>query len=118
VSERPPRYSILDLPTADEETIRQAAKVLVEGFEDDWPDAWPTEEEALEEVQEALGKHRICRVALGEDGTVLGWIGGLPSYGSKVWELHRWLCAPICKAGESAARSSSTWRPASRSAAP
>jgi aminoglycoside 6'-N-acetyltransferase I len=94
VSEWPPRYSIRDLATAEEETIRQAAKVLVEGFEDDWPDAWPTEEEALEEVQEALGKDRICRVALGEDGTVLGWIGGLPSYGGKVWELHPLVVRP------------------------
>jgi aminoglycoside 6'-N-acetyltransferase I len=115
---RPPQYSILDLATADEETIRQAAKVLVEGFEDDWPDARRTEEEALEEVQEVLGKDRICRVALGEDGTVLGWIGGLPSYGSKVWELHPLVVRPDLQRRGIAARSSSTWRPASRSAAP
>jgi hypothetical protein len=34
VSERAPRFSILDL-AADEETIRQAANLLVEGFRDD-----------------------------------------------------------------------------------
>ncbi len=88
MSERAPRFSILDLAPDDEEIIRQAAKLLVEGFKDNWPDAWPAEEDALQEVQEALGEDRICRVALGEDGAVLGWIGGMPSYGGKVWELH------------------------------
>jgi aminoglycoside 6'-N-acetyltransferase I len=68
VSERQQRFSILDLDAADEETIRQAANLLVEGFRDDWPEAWPKEEEALEEVREALGEGRICRVALGEEG--------------------------------------------------
>jgi aminoglycoside 6'-N-acetyltransferase I len=94
VSERAPRYSILDLAAGDRETVRQAANLLVEGFRDDWPDAWPTEEDALQEVQEALVEGRICRVALGEDGTVLGWIGGIPSYEGKVWELHPLVVRP------------------------
>jgi aminoglycoside 6'-N-acetyltransferase I len=94
VSERPPRFSILDLDAADEETIRQAANLLVEGFRDGWPQAWPTEEQALEEVLEALGEGRICRAALGEDGTVLGWIGGIPAYDGKVWELHPLVVRP------------------------
>ena len=94
MSERPPRFSILDLDAADEETIRQAANLLVEGFKDDWPNAWPTEEEALQEVQEALGEGRICRAALGEDGMVLGWIGGIPGYDGKVWELHPLVVRP------------------------
>jgi aminoglycoside 6'-N-acetyltransferase I len=94
VSEREPRSSILDLATGDRETVRQAANLLVEGFEKNWPDAWPTEEEALQEVWEALGEDRICRVALGEDGAVLGWIGGIPSYGGKVWELHPLVVRP------------------------
>ena len=88
MSESAPRFSILDLDPGDEEAIRQAAKLLVDGFKDNWPGAWPTEEDALEEVREALSEGRICRVALGEDGTVLGWIGGIPSYEGKVWELH------------------------------
>jgi aminoglycoside 6'-N-acetyltransferase I len=94
VSERAPLFSILDLDAGDEEAIRQAANLLVEGFRDDWPEAWPTEEEALQEVREALGEGRICRVALGEDGTVLGWIGGIPSYEGKVWELHPLVVRP------------------------
>ena len=92
MSERAPRFSILDLD--GEEAIRQAADLLVQGFGDGWPDAWPTEEDALKEVREALGEDRICRVALGEDGTVLGWIGGIPSYEGKVWELHPLVVRP------------------------
>ncbi len=94
MSERAPRFSIVDLDADDEEAIGQAANLLVEGFKDDWPEAWPTEEEALQEVREALGEGRICRVALGEDGAVLGWIGGIPSYEGKVWELHPLVVRP------------------------
>jgi hypothetical protein len=46
VSEGAPRFSILDLTPDDEEAVGQAAKLLVEGFRDDWPEAWPREEEA------------------------------------------------------------------------
>jgi aminoglycoside 6'-N-acetyltransferase I len=90
VSESTPRFSILDLAAGDKEAARQAADLLVEGFRD----AWPTEEEALEEVREALGEDRICRVAVAEDGAVLGWIGGIPSYEGKVWELHPMVVRP------------------------
>jgi aminoglycoside 6'-N-acetyltransferase I len=92
VSETAPRFTILDL--GDEDTVRQAANLLVEGFKGNWPDAWPTEDDALEEVREALGEGRICRVAVDEDGVVLGWIGGIPSYEGKVWELHPLVVRP------------------------
>ena len=94
MSERAPRFSILDLAAGDEEAIRQAAKLLVEGFKDNSPDAWPTEEDALKEVREALEEGRICRIARGEDGAVLGWIGGIPSYEGRVWELHPLVVRP------------------------
>ena len=41
MSERTPRFSVADLDPGDEEDIRQAAELLVEGFRDDWPEAWP-----------------------------------------------------------------------------
>ena len=86
MSERTPRFTTLD--PGDEEAVRQAAGLLVEGFRDDWPEAWPDMDAALREVRESLGEGRICRVALDEDGAVLGWIGGIPSYDGNVWELH------------------------------
>jgi aminoglycoside 6'-N-acetyltransferase I len=85
---------IVDLEPGDEETVRRTAILLVEGFKDNWPDAWPEVDVALQEVRESFGEGRISRVAVGEDGAVLGWIGGIPSYGGKVWELHPLVVCP------------------------
>jgi aminoglycoside 6'-N-acetyltransferase I len=74
---------------ADQDTaIRQCAALLVDGFRDHWPDAWPELEEALREVREMLAPERLCRVAFAADGAAAGWIGGIPQYEGRVWELH------------------------------
>ena len=65
---------------------KAAARLLVESFRDHWPDAWPTLEDALEEVDECL-EIGPTRAAIGADGGLLGWIGIRPMY-SRVWELH------------------------------
>jgi aminoglycoside 6'-N-acetyltransferase I len=74
---------IQNLTSTDHTAIHQIALMLVEGFSEHWPDAWP----ALEEVHESFGEGRISRVAVEVDGSVLGWIGGQHFYDS-VWELH------------------------------
>jgi aminoglycoside 6'-N-acetyltransferase I len=79
---------IVDLVSTNESAIQQAAALLVEGFATNWPDAWPEMESALEEVRESLGTDRISRIAVDEEGTVLGWIGGISQYRGHVWELH------------------------------
>lgn len=79
---------IQSLPRDNPAALRQAAEILTLAFREHWPDAWPTLEEALEEVHEMLAPDRICRVACDEDGNVLGWIGGIPQYDGNVWELH------------------------------
>jgi aminoglycoside 6'-N-acetyltransferase I len=79
---------IVDLRAEDESAIQQVAALLVEGFATNWPEAWPDLDSALEEVRESFGKARISRVARAEDGTVLGWIGGISQYRGHVWELH------------------------------
>jgi aminoglycoside 6'-N-acetyltransferase I len=94
VSERTPRFSITDLDPGDEEAVRQAAELLFDGFRDDWPEAWPDMDAALKEVRESFGEDRISRVALDQSGTVLGWVGGIPSYGGNVWELHPLVVRP------------------------
>jgi aminoglycoside 6'-N-acetyltransferase I len=43
----------------------------------------------------ASGPDRICRIALGRDGDVLGWIGGIAEYDGRVWELHPLVVAPM-----------------------
>ncbi|HEU5226622.1 MAG TPA: GNAT family N-acetyltransferase [Ktedonobacteraceae bacterium] len=79
---------IIDLRPEAEDIIKQTAKVLVEGFAVHSPQAYPDLDIALEEVRESLGEGRISRIALDEDGTVLGWIGAISQYSGHVWELH------------------------------
>ncbi len=79
---------IVDLHADDESAIRQVAVLLVEGFAVNWPEAWPDLDSAVEEVRESFAAGRVSRVALDEDGTVLGWIGGISQYRGHVWELH------------------------------
>ncbi|MGZ9235928.1 MAG: GNAT family N-acetyltransferase, partial [Anaerolineales bacterium] len=79
---------IVSLSFEHELLLRQAAQLLVDAFHEHWPDAWPTLEEALEEVHEMLESERICRVAVDEQGNLLGIIGGIPGYDGNVWELH------------------------------
>ncbi len=85
---------IEDLCLGDIHRIDQAAALLVEGFKEHWPDAWPDMESARQEVREAVEPGKICRGAVGEDGTLLGWIGGFSGYGGRVWELHPLVVAP------------------------
>jgi aminoglycoside 6'-N-acetyltransferase I len=41
-----------------------------------------------------LEAERICRVALDDDGNLLGMIGGIPQYDDHVWELHPLVVQP------------------------
>ncbi len=79
---------ITDLRAVDEPKIQQVARLIVEGFKDHWPDAWPDIKSALQEVQESLEPDRISRIAVGDNNQVLGWIGGIKQYDGNVWELH------------------------------
>lgn len=78
---------IITLTPDNDSAIQQVASLLVEGFED-LPAAWPDLESALEEVREALEPERICRIAMGDDGQVLGWVGAINQYDGHAWELH------------------------------
>src|SRR4028118_883535 len=76
------------LRPGDEPKIQQVARLLVEGFKEHWPNAWPDLNSALQEVQESFGADRISRIAVGDSNQVLGWCGGLERYDGNVWELH------------------------------
>ena len=76
---------------------RQMAELLVGGFREHWPNAWPTAADALAEVRGFDAPDRLCRLAVepAPDGPrVLGWIGGLPEYDGLVWELHPLVVHP------------------------
>ncbi len=79
---------ITSLTLEDESIVRQAAQLLIDAFRKHWPDAWPTLEEGFKEVHEMLESERICRIAVDEQGNLLGIIGGIPGYDGNVWELH------------------------------
>lgn len=72
----------------DEAALRDAAELLFDGFREDWPNAWPDLESALEEASECTGGDRNAWIARDEDGHVAGWIGAIRMYDGKVWELH------------------------------
>ena len=95
MSEGKPWFSIADLVPGEKEAVRRVAELLVEGFRDDWPEAWPDMDAALREVRESFGEDRVSRVALDRSGEVLGWIGCIPSYDGNVWEIHPLVVAEL-----------------------
>lgn len=84
---------IIDLEAGQKDYIQQTAAILVKGFVDMAPAAWPDMESALEEVEESLDEDRISRIAIGDAGRVLGWIGGIQQ-SKTLWELHPMVVDP------------------------
>ena len=75
---------IVDLATQPPHIQEQAALLLVDGFDE--PRGWPTIALGRAEVQNVLAEG-FARALLEADA-LLGWIGGLPEYHGRVWELH------------------------------
>lgn len=87
-------FTITNINTEDPDVLEQCAALLVQGFREHWPEAWPDIESARTAVQEAMDDERIARVAVNKNGQVLGWIGGIPDYDGHVWELHPLVVKP------------------------
>ena len=87
---------IVDLQPDDSAAIGQVAHILVAGFREHAPDAWPDLAAAHAEVHAALEPGKVGRVARDIDGSVLGWIGGHRFY-ARVWELHPLVVAPAAQ---------------------
>src|SRR6188474_3412905 len=75
---------IINLADRPGPILEQAAQFLVEEFGQ--PRGWPTFELARDEVVMVL-REGFAR-AMVDDDTLLGWVGGLPEYHGRVWELH------------------------------
>jgi aminoglycoside 6'-N-acetyltransferase I len=85
----PDGVRIVPLRPEERDAVRQAAELLVEGFRDNWPDAFPHLDEALAEMAEfATDAERSAWAAVDAEGRVVGWIGGIRQYDGNVWELH------------------------------
>ena len=85
---------IIDLQLENKDIVRQAAELLVEGFKEHWSHAWPDMEAALKEVGEVCQPENINRIALDDEGRVVGWIGGIHAYDGNAWELHPLVVHP------------------------
>lgn len=80
-------WRIVDLTRDTPDTIERAAVLLRDAFHDRTED-WQDLDSARREVMASLAPERIRRVAVAPSGEVLGWVGGIPAYGGRVWELH------------------------------
>ena len=78
--------SIVDL-ASDARLIEPTAQLLLDVFRNRTED-WQDLDSARQEVLASLAPDRISRVLVDESGGVLGWIGGISTYGGRVWELH------------------------------
>ena len=85
---------IVDLRPEDEQVIGQVAALLVDGFKEHWPQAWPDLEQAVREVRASFAADRLSRVARDGRGTIVGWVGGISQYDGHVWELHPLVVRP------------------------
>lgn len=89
-----PKIQIIDIPPEDVKIIHDAAALLVAGFREHFPKAWPDMTSAMEEMTDALEPGKIARVAVDDRGEVLGWVGGMPQYYGEAWELHPLVVKP------------------------
>lgn len=80
-----PDVTIVDLATQPEDIKQQAGAMLHEAFPHE--NGWPTLKSGRQEIDWIAGQRGFARAAIDGD-RVLGWVGGLPQYRGRVWELH------------------------------
>ncbi len=86
---------IIDLARGSDAQHQQAALMLhMEFNQARWSFSWDTLDDAREEVTTLCEPDHICRAAIDDSGSVLGWVGGLPEYDGLVWELHPLVVRP------------------------
>jgi len=79
---------ITDVEASDESLVKAIAAMLVVGFRQNAPEAFPDLAPAIAEVRESFAPDRVSRVALDDQGIAVGWIGGIKHYSGHTWELH------------------------------
>ena len=81
------RIRIVDLHLDDEKRVNEVAILMMDAFSEN-PNYCPDLEATMEEVRDLFEPGHIGRMAVDEQGTVLGVIGGQPHYYGQAWELH------------------------------
>lgn len=85
---------ITDLTADQDLLIRQVAQMLIDGFRQSAPQAFPDLQTAIAEVRESFAADRVSRVAVDEHSSAVGWIGGISHYKGHAWELHPLVVRP------------------------
>ncbi len=87
-------FRLVDLAGQPRPVLREAAQLLVDGFRDLAPRAWPNVLVAEGEVRVLLEPPNLARGALDDSGKLLGWVGGLTQYYGETWELQPLVVDP------------------------
>lgn len=88
---------IINLHRDDTDTARDVAALLVEfGHDKEWPDV----EAALTCLEKFFARGTISRVAIDDDGAVLGWYGAIEENVMKLWERRLAVVAVYTPSGE------------------
>ena len=87
-----------DLREGGTEVLEETARLLVAAFRG-YSDAWPDLDAALAEVRESLERGGVNRIASDASGRLVGWIGAIPQYDGRVWELHPVAVLPGAQRG-------------------
>lgn len=87
-------YRITDLPEDDEDLQKQAAQVLFAGFQEHMPNAFPDMRAARKQVMDSLQDGWLSRIAVDDEGLLLGWIGAIPVYNRRTWVLSPMVVRP------------------------
>ena len=90
-------FRVRPFAAADAAAVERAAALLVEGFREHHPRAWPDMDAARAEVAECLDPEKLVLGAFDGDGSLVGWIGGQPQYYGDVWELHPMVVDERCR---------------------
>lgn len=78
---------IRDLEFEEPYIHEQVAGLLVAGFADMSPGAWPSLREALWEIKQSFGPGHISVVAL-KGGRAVGWAAAIRQHNGNSWEIH------------------------------
>lgn len=78
---------VTDVTADRQDLVDQASRLLFDAFHGRTED-WQTLESARAETILSLAQEKISRVAIDESDRVVGWIGAMPMYNGRVWEIH------------------------------
>ena len=88
------KTKVISLSDNDPEMLHRAAVVMVQGFALSGSPYVPDEKTALQELSQLLAEGCLLRVAVVENGEIVGLIGGQSRYDGNVWELHALVVHP------------------------